>query len=104
MSFLAARAEAAQIQYVREEEKRFRISAKRDRMLGRWAGEMLGLAGDALEDYAEKIAKEALLMPNGALIAIANDFRQSRMPVAMLDLPLKAEEYFTVAKETLKAA
>lgn len=104
MSFLAARAEAAQIQYVREEENRFRISATRDRMLGRWAGEMLGLTGDTLEAYAEKIVTQSLQTPNGALIAIADDFRRSRMPIAMLDLPVKAEEYFTVAKETLKAA
>ena len=104
MTFLAAKAEAAQIQFAREEEMRFRISTKRDRMLGRWAGEMLGYAGDALEAYAERIVRAALTMPNGGLIAIATDFRQQRMPRAMLDLPLKAEEYFEAAERTLKVA
>ena len=104
MTFLAAKAEAAQAQFAREEELRFRIATKRDRMLGRWAGEMLGYAGEALEDYVDKIIRAALLMPNGGLIAIATDFRQSRMPLAMLDLPSKAEEYFEAAEKTIKAA
>ena len=104
MSFLAAKAEAAQAQFAREEELRFRIATKRDRMLGRWAGEMLGFVGEALDVYAEKIVRAALTTPNGGLIAIATDFRQSRMPLAMLDLPLKAEEYFEEAEKTVKAA
>ena len=73
-------------------------------MLGRWAGEMLGYAGDALDAYAEKIVRAALTAPNGGLIAIATDFRHQRMPLAMLDLPQKAEEYFEAAEKTMNAA
>jgi len=104
MTFLAAKAEAAQAQFAREEELRFRIATKRDRMLGRWAGEMLGFSGEALETYIDKIVRAALLMPNGGLTAIAADFRRQRMPFAMLDLPSKAEEYFEVAEKSVKAA
>lgn len=104
MTFLAAKAEAAQAQFAREEELRFRIETKRDRMLGRWAGEVLGFSGEALEAYAERIVRAALSSPNGGLIAIATDFRQQRLPLAMLDLPSKADEYFEVAEKTVKAA
>ena len=104
MTFLAAKAEAAQIQFAREEEMRFRIATKRDRMLGRWAGEMLGYSGEALEEYVDKIAHAALAMPNGGLLTIATDFRQSRMALASLALPTKAEEYFEAAAQTLKVA
>lgn len=104
MSFLSAKSVAAQAEFARDEETRFRIAARRDRMLGRWAGEMLGYAGDALEAYAEKIVRAAILMPNGGLIAIATDFRHSSVPLAMLDLPSKAEEYFEAAEKTVEAA
>lgn len=104
MPFFAARSEALQAEFAREEERRFRIATKRDRMLGRWAGEMLGLVGDALDAYAEKIVRAALLMPNGGLIAIAEDFRQSRSPLQNIDLPSKADEYLEVAEKIVKAA
>ena len=104
MTFLAAKAEAAQAQFAREEELRFRISTKRDRMLGRWAGEMLGFHGDELDAYIDRIVRAALMMPNGGLLTIATDFRQSRMPLATLALPSKAEEYFAAAEKAMKAA
>jgi hypothetical protein len=104
MSFLAARSEAAQTQFVRDEELRFRISTKRDRMLGRWAGEMLGHDGEALEAYIDKIVHAALMRPNGGLHMIAMDFRQSRLSLAVTELPKKAEEYLNVAERILSAA
>lgn len=104
MTFLAARAEAAQAQFARDEEMRFRIATHRDRMLGRWAGQMLGYTGEALEAYAEKIVNAAIARPNGGLIEIATDFRQQRLPLAISELPKKAEEYFAVAERALKAA
>ena len=104
MPFFAKRSEDAEIELVKEQEKRFQLSVRRDRMLGIWAGEMLGLAGEALEAYADRIVKAALRGPNGALIAISDDFRQSRMTLATLDLPLKAEECLVAARAVAKAA
>ena len=104
MSFLAQRSEVAEIQLVKEQDQRFHLTIRRDRMLGLWAGEMLGLAGEALEAYADRIVKAALRGPNGALIAISNDFRQSRMAIATLDLPLKAGECLDAARAIAQAA
>jgi len=52
------------------EELRFRARARRNRKLGRWAGEKLGLTGAALDGYAEGLVAHAVVQGDDeALIA-----------------------------------
>ena len=46
--------------FSREQELRFLARARRNRKLGLWAGEKLGLSGDALTDYAARFADGAV--------------------------------------------
>ena len=43
-----------------EQEMRFKARARRNRKLGAWAGETLGLSGAALDDYAAGIVARAV--------------------------------------------
>jgi hypothetical protein len=38
-----------------DEELRFKVTARRNRLLGLWAAERMGLAGEAAETYAKSI-------------------------------------------------
>lgn len=51
-------------QFVYLEELRFKLTARRNRLLGLWAANLLGLSGDAAEAYAQEIVANVLL-PNG---------------------------------------
>jgi hypothetical protein len=41
--------------FVHDEELRFKATARRDKMLGLWAAQKLGLSGPAAEGYAKEI-------------------------------------------------
>ena len=40
-----------------DSEQEFKAAARRNRMLGRWAGEKLGLSGQALDDYCGAVVR-----------------------------------------------
>jgi hypothetical protein len=41
--------------FAHDEELRFKANARRNKLLGRWAAEKLGLSGDAAETYAKDV-------------------------------------------------
>jgi hypothetical protein len=46
-----------------DEELRFKSTARRNKLLGLWAAEKLGLAGDAAQAYAREVIKADLAEP-----------------------------------------
>jgi hypothetical protein len=49
--------------FVHDEELKFKATARRNRMLGLWAAERLGLAGDAAQAYAREVIKADFAEP-----------------------------------------
>ena len=49
--------------FANDEELKFKIMARRDRMLGEWVGAKLGLSGSELDTYARSILKADLAEP-----------------------------------------
>ena len=47
-----------------DQELQFKITARRNRLLGLWAAQQLGLLGEAAEAYAERVV-QAQLQPGG---------------------------------------
>jgi len=43
-----------------DEELRFKVSARRNKLLGQWAAEQLGLSADAAESYAKAVVAAGL--------------------------------------------
>lgn len=56
--------------FAHDEELRFRAKARRDKMLGLWAAEKLGLTGEAAERYADDLVALSVTRPkDGDVIA-----------------------------------
>jgi hypothetical protein len=55
MTTFDKREEAFEKQFAHDEELRFKANVRRDRLLGLWAAEKLGLAGAAAEAYAQEV-------------------------------------------------
>jgi hypothetical protein len=54
------REEGFEKKFAHDEELRFKANARRNRMLGAWAAEKLGLSGDAAGGYAKDVVMAAL--------------------------------------------
>jgi hypothetical protein len=55
MTTFDKREEGFEKQFAHDEELKFKATARRDRLLGLWAAEKLGLAGTAADDYAKSV-------------------------------------------------
>jgi hypothetical protein len=49
--------------FAHDEELRFRATARRNKLLGMWAAEQMGVAGDAAQAYAREVVKADLEIP-----------------------------------------
>ena len=58
------RAKEFEARFRHDQELRFKITARRNRLLGMWAAERLGLLGDAAETYAKHVV-DAQFQPGG---------------------------------------
>ena len=54
------REQAFEGMFVHDQEMRFRAQARRDRLLGLWAAELMGMTGEEAAEYARSIVVEDL--------------------------------------------
>ncbi|HEY0442437.1 MAG TPA: DUF1476 domain-containing protein [Xanthobacteraceae bacterium] len=55
MTSFDKREEGFEKKFAHDEELRFKASARRNKLLGRWAAEKLGLTGEAVDAYAKEV-------------------------------------------------
>jgi len=63
MSGFDKRQEGFERKFARDAELKFKAEARRNRLLGLWAAEHLGLEGDAAQDYAKTVVRADLSEP-----------------------------------------
>ena len=49
--------------FAHDEELKFRATARRNKLLGLWAAEQMGITGDAAQAYAREVIKADLVEP-----------------------------------------
>ena len=57
MTTFDKREEGFEKKFAHDEELRFKATARRNKLLGLWAAEKLGLTGSAADDYAKSVIK-----------------------------------------------
>jgi hypothetical protein len=55
MTTFDKREEGFEKQFAHDEELKFKATARRDRLLGMWAAQQMGLTGTAADDYAKSV-------------------------------------------------
>ncbi len=63
MSNFEEREKGFERKFAHDEELRFRATARRNKLLGLWAAEKLGLSGDEAQAYAKDVVKADLQEP-----------------------------------------
>ncbi|MSO89909.1 MAG: DUF1476 domain-containing protein [Rhodospirillaceae bacterium] len=57
------REKAFEAKYRQDQEFRFRVNARRNKLLGEWAGGLMGLKGVAVENYAKDVVSSDFEKP-----------------------------------------
>ena len=63
MSSFDKRQEGFERKFAQDAELRFKAEARRNKLLGLWAAELMGMSGSEAEDYAKSVVKADLAEP-----------------------------------------
>jgi hypothetical protein len=102
MTTFDEREEGFEKKFAHDEELKFKAEARRNRLLGLWAAEKLGIAGDAANAYARDVVAADLEQP-GALYKVLKDLTAKGSPVTERDVSAKMVELLAVAVAQVKA-
>ena len=105
MSGFDEREKGFERQYERDQELEFKVKARRNHLLGRWAAGQLGLSGDAAEAYAMKITDPASHLHGDAELVkkLAADFAAKSVALDATRITLELERCAQEARKQLGA-
>ena len=103
MTVFDERERAFEAKFAHDEALRFRVHARRDRLLGLWAGEKLGKSGAALEDYAMSVVVSEVGRDGEAAVRkkIAEDFARAGLQITSGEIAEAMNKYLGEAMATL---
>ncbi len=105
MSSFDKREEGFEKKYALDEEQKFKAEARRNRLLGMWAAEKLGITGDAAAAYAkEVVASDFEEAGDGDVLRkVIGDFKAKSVALTEQELRAKMDELMGTAVAQVKA-
>ena len=87
-----------------DQEQEFKAQARRDRRLGHWAGEKLGLSGADLEAYAAAVVRADLREAGDEDVfqKVMADLAEKSVEVLPHELRAKMDELLNLARKEIK--
>ena len=103
MSGFDKRREGFESKFAHDEDLRFRATARRDKLLGLWAAEKLGLSGSAADDYAKDVVKAEFEEPGDHDIfrKIRRDFDAKSIAISDHQIRREMDELMAIAMEQI---
>jgi len=97
------RQKAFENQYKHDQELKFKVNARRNRLLGEWAGRQMGLAGADLEAYAKSVVMADFEKPgdDDVLQKVAGDLKAKGLSVGEGVVRAEMEKLLATAKEQI---
>ena len=92
-------------QYGRDQELRFRVNVRRNRLLGQWAAEEMGLTGDAAAAYATSVVESDFDRPGDADVVqkVLGDLVAKGIDIDERRLRRRMDELLETAKRQIMA-
>jgi hypothetical protein len=105
MTTFDKREEGFEKKYALDEEKKFKAEARRNRLLGLWAAEKLGMSGDAATAYAkEVVASDFEEAGDGDVVRkVLGDLKAKGVAVTEQQLRVTMDQLMAQAVAQLKA-
>ena len=100
------REKAFEAHFTLEQTQEFRAIARRDRQVGLWAGNLMGLVGESLDGYAASIVREDLKEPGEEDVfrKLYNDLKASGVEIREGAIRSEMDRLLAVAREEIKTA
>ena len=103
MTTFDKREEGFEKRFAHDEELKFKATSRRNRMLGAWAAEKLGLTGADADAYAREVVLAAVEGP-GVFAKLRKDFDAKGVAQSDHQINRHMDELLAKAIEQLKAA
>jgi hypothetical protein len=104
MTTFDRREETFERKFVLDEELKFKAEARRNKLLGLWVADQLGLSGDAAKAYArEVVASDFEPGGNGVVRKVTGDLNAKGIVTAEAQLHAKMDELMARAIVQVKA-
>jgi hypothetical protein len=99
------REQGFEAKFVHDQDVEFRAHARRNRLLGLWAAELMGLQKQHLEDYAKAVVKSDFENPGDedVLRKVFEDLKGAGVSVSEKDVRLKMDELMALAREQIRS-
>ena len=105
MTTFDKREEGFEKKYAVDEEQKFKAMARRNKLLGLWVAEQLGLAGDAANAYAKEVVAADFEQPgdNDVVHKVTRDLSAKGIAINEPQLRAKMDELMAQAVVQVKA-
>ena len=105
MTTFDKREEGFEKKFALDEEQKFKAEARRNRLLGLWAAEKLGLAGDAAGAYAKEVVAAEFEEAGDADVVrkVMGDLTAKGVAITEQQLRAKMDELMAAAVAQVKA-
>ncbi len=103
MNNLNDREKAFEAKFAHDEELRFKVDARRDKLLGLWLAEKMGKTGEAADAYAKEVVISDLKEPGDAdvIAKVMADIKEANLSITEAEIVEKLSELFVIAAEEL---
>ena len=91
--------------YALDQEQEFKAVARRNKSLGLWAAEKMGLSTESAEQYAAAVVRADFEQPGEEDVfrKVAGDFKGSGLTVSEGEIRSKMDELMSIAREQIRA-
>jgi hypothetical protein len=105
MTTFDKRQEGFEKKFALDEEQKFKAEARRNKLLGLWAAEKLGLSGDAAMTYSKEVVAADFEEAGDQDVQnkIVNDFAAKGVAIAAPEVRAKMDELLATAIVQVKA-
>jgi hypothetical protein len=105
MTTFDKREEGFERKFALDEEQKFKAEARRDRLLGQWVAEKLGMSGDAATAYAKEVVSADFEEAGDADVArkVMADLKAKGVALTEAQLRAKMDELMAQAVAQVKA-
>jgi hypothetical protein len=105
MSGFKKRKQAAENRFKHDQEIEFKIGVRRNKLLGLWAAELLGISGDAAESYAKEVIESDFDRPGDedVLEKVLKDLTDKGLDVSSSKLRKEMDRLMDVARAQVKS-
>jgi len=105
MTTFDKREEEFERKFALDEAQKFKAEARRNRLLGLWVAEKLGLSGDGANDYAKTVVAAEFDQGGHAAVArkVMGDLAAKGVAVTDAQLRMKMDELMALAAAQVKA-